>query len=138
MTVAVRCFPSNSTVNVEPAVEKSLSGNPNAITVLSCGEKVALLIQPTTNSANFIVYFVNPTDQTFRRATSTPGTAVVLAESITNSLVFQAQDFTGITLTNRQNNRVIHVTLEFYQPKRHRQIADYYKLETSVTRRTLE
>jgi len=98
----------------------------------------ALLIQPTTTSTNFIVYFVNPTDQTFRRTTSTPGTAVVLAESITNSLVFRAQDFTGTTLTNLQNNRVIHVALEFYQPKRQRQIADYYKLETSVTRRALE
>jgi prepilin-type N-terminal cleavage/methylation domain-containing protein len=105
------------------------------------GEKqqgAALLIQPTTNSANFIVYFVNPTDQTFRRATSTPGSAVILAESITNNLVFRAQDFTGTTLTNIANNRVIHVDLEFYQPRRHLQIAEYYKLETSVTRRSLE
>jgi prepilin-type N-terminal cleavage/methylation domain-containing protein len=94
-----------------------------------------LLIQPTTNNTQYIIYFVNPSDQTFRRTTSTPGSATVLAESITNNLVFSAQDHLGQVLTNNQNNRVIHVNLEFYQPKRHRQIADYYQLETSVTRR---
>jgi type II secretory pathway pseudopilin PulG len=102
------------------------------------GEKqqgTGLLIQPTTNSANFVIYFVNPSDQTFRRTTSTPDTATVLAESITNTVVFAAQDHLGNVLTNNQNNRVIHLNLEFYQPKRHMQIADYYKLETSVTRR---
>ncbi|MFO1515098.1 MAG: hypothetical protein U1F83_19700 [Verrucomicrobiota bacterium] len=105
------------------------------------GEKqqgTALLIRPTTNTANFIIYFVNPSDQTFRRTTSTPGSAMVLAESITNSLVFRAQDYRGNVLTNNQNNRVIHVNLEFYQPRRYMQVADYYKLETSVTRRALE
>lgn len=105
------------------------------------GEKqqgTSLMIYPTTNTANFINYFVNPSDQTFRRTTSTPGSAVILAEQITNSMVFQARNYQGTVLTNMQNNRVIHVDLEFYQPKRHLQTADYYKLETSVTRRALE
>lgn len=97
----------------------------------------ALLIRPTTNSANFIIYFVNPSDQTLRRTTGSPGSAVVLAESITNSLAFSAQNFSGTVLTNNQNNRVFHINLEFYQPRRHQQVADYYKLETSVTRRVL-
>jgi prepilin-type N-terminal cleavage/methylation domain-containing protein len=96
-----------------------------------------LLIYPTTNTANFIVYFVNQPDSTFRRTTSTPGTAVILANSITNTAVFAAQDYLGNVLTNNQNNRVIHFTLEFYQPGRFLQSADYYKLETSVTRRAL-
>ena len=97
-----------------------------------------LLIYPTTNKANFVIYFVNPSDKTFRRTTSKPGSAIILAETITNSVVFRSQDFTGTVLTNNQNNRVIHLNLEFYQPKQHLQIADYYKLETSVTRRALE
>lgn len=101
-------------------------------------EGTALMIRPTTNTASFVIYFVNPSDQTFRRTTSTPGSAVILAESITNSLVFRAQDHRGTVLTNNQNNRVININLEFYQPKLHRQVADYYKLETSVTRRALE
>jgi prepilin-type N-terminal cleavage/methylation domain-containing protein len=97
-----------------------------------------LLIYPTTNAANYIVYFVNPSDKTFRRTTSTPGNATALAGSITNSVIFRAQDYLGKVLTNNQNNRVIHLDLEFHQPKRQLQIADHYKLETSVTRRALE
>jgi prepilin-type N-terminal cleavage/methylation domain-containing protein len=118
-------------------------GNVNAgvFAALLDGEQqqgTALMIRPTTNSANFIIYFVNPSDQTFRRTTSTPGSAMVLAESITNSLVFRAQDYRGNVLTNNQNNRVIHINLEFFQPRKRMQVADYYRLETSVTRRVLE
>jgi len=98
-------------------------------------EGAGLLIHPTTNNANFVIYFVNPSDQTFRRTTSTPGSAIIIARSVTNSLVFRAQDYSGNVLTKNRNNRVIHVNFEFHQPKRHLQIANYYKLETSVTRR---
>lgn len=98
----------------------------------------SLLIQPTTNATEYIIYFVNPSDKTFRRTTSNPGTATILVGSVTNTVVFLAQNSAGNVLTNNQNNRVIHLNLEFYQPKRQMQVADYYKLETSVTRRTLE
>ena len=97
-----------------------------------------LLIYPTTNTTNFIIYFVNPADQTFRRTTGQPGTAEILADSVTNTLVFAAQDFSGNVLTNNDNNRVIHLTLEFYQPARFMVGADYYKMETSMTRRALQ
>jgi prepilin-type N-terminal cleavage/methylation domain-containing protein len=98
----------------------------------------ALMIRQSTNASKFIIYFVNPADQTLRRTASTPGSATILADSVTNSLVFSAQNHAGMVLTNDQNNRVIHVKLEFYEPRSHRQVADYYKLETSVTRRALE
>ncbi|MEY4917498.1 MAG: hypothetical protein RL616_1411 [Verrucomicrobiota bacterium] len=99
-----------------------------------------LLIYPTTNVANFTIYFVNAADQTFRRTIGLPsGTnTVILADSITNTLAFSAQDFSGNVLTNAANNRVIHVLLEFYQPERFLLDSDYYKLETSVTRRALQ
>ena len=97
-------------------------------------EGTALLINPTTNSANYILYFVNPSDDTFRRTTSTPGSATILAESVTNTMVFSAQSYLGKVLTNRPQNRVIRVNLEFYQARRHMQVADYFKLETAVTR----
>lgn len=97
-----------------------------------------LVIYPGTNTNNFIVYFVDSFDQTFRRTTSTPGSAAILAESITNAMVFRAQDIRGNVLTNNQNNRVIHLNLEFFQSPRYMQLAHYYKLETSVTRRALE
>jgi prepilin-type N-terminal cleavage/methylation domain-containing protein len=96
-----------------------------------------LLIQPTTNAANYIVYFVDPTDSSFRRTTSTPGTTTIVAQTVTNAMVFRAQDYLGNVLTNGQNNRVIHMTLEFYKSQPLLPEPDYFKLETSVTRRAL-
>jgi len=99
-----------------------------------------LLIYPGTNTTNYIVYFVNPADETFRQTVaSASGTnTVILADSVTNTITFSAQDFSGNVLTNNANNGVIHLTLEFYQPERFMLDADYYKLETSVTRRALQ
>jgi len=96
----------------------------------------SLLIYPSATSSNFIAYFVNPSDQTFRRSTSSPGSAVIVAETVTNTIVFQAENHLGQVLTNNANNRVIHFNLEFFQAHRHRRVAEYYKLESSVTRRT--
>ena len=69
--------------------------------------------------------------------TDQTGTAVILADSVTNTLVFSAQDLSGNVLTNIENNPVIHLTLEFYQPARFLLDADYYKLETSMKRRVV-
>jgi hypothetical protein len=96
-----------------------------------------LQIYPTTNTNSYILYFVNAADQTFRRTTDQPGSAVILADSVTNTLPFSAQDFLGNVLTNNSNSQVIHVVLEFYQPALFMQSADYYKLETSVKQRVV-
>ncbi|HEX4343256.1 MAG TPA: hypothetical protein VH255_07685 [Verrucomicrobiae bacterium] len=112
--------------------------NNNFVGLLN-GEKqegAALMIYPTTNSS-YVMYFVNPADQTFRRTVNGTNTSI-LAESVTNNAVFIAQSYDGSPLTNSQNNRVIHVTLEFYQAQHFLRAADYYKLETSVTRRSLD
>jgi len=97
----------------------------------------ALMIYPSTNDYTYFVYFVNSADQTFRQtvATTTATNTVILADSVTNTIPFTAQDFSGKVLTNNLNNRVIHFTLEFYQPARFLQGADYYRLETAMTRR---
>jgi hypothetical protein len=61
---------------------------------------------------------------------------VILARSITNSVVFTAQDCFGNVLTNSsQINRTFHLDLEFYHPKYFGVAADSFKLESSVTRR---
>ena len=95
----------------------------------------SLAIYPTSNLSNYVVYFVNPADQTLRRATDKSGSAVILAESVTNAVVFRAENHLGQVQTNKLNNRVIHFRFEIYHPRRYRQIADYFKLESSVTRR---
>jgi hypothetical protein len=95
-----------------------------------------LIIYPTTTTTNFILYYVNTVDKKFRRATNVRGSTKVLAQSITNEAgVFRGQDFAGNLLTNAQNNTVLHLTLEFYQAVRYGVPPDYFKLETSVTRR---
>ena len=97
-----------------------------------------LLIYPTTNTANFVVYFFNSTDQTFRRSTSAAATTTVLARGVTNTTVFRAQDYLGNVLTNSQNNRVIHFALKFFSAQPQLPTPDYYRLETTVTKRALE
>lgn len=87
------------------------------------------------NSSAFTVYFINQSDQTLRRTTSTPGTTTILAQSVTNSTAFSALDFAGNVLTNSGNNKVFHITFEFYQAQNLGTPADSYRLETSVTRR---
>jgi prepilin-type N-terminal cleavage/methylation domain-containing protein len=96
----------------------------------------SLLIYPTADTNNYIMYFVNLADQTFRR-TDQSSNSLVLADSVTNTLPFSAQDFSGTVLTNNNNNSVIHLILEFYQPASFMQDANYYKLETSVKQRVV-
>jgi hypothetical protein len=98
----------------------------------------AILICPTTNRASFSVYFLDPSDHTLKRTTSGGDEVQVLAHSITNNLVFQAQDCLGNVLTDNQNNRVIHMRFEIYQPQVQAPTPDHYTLETAVTRRILE
>jgi hypothetical protein len=96
----------------------------------------ALIIYPTTNTTNYIMYFVNPADRKFRRATSVPGSTRIVAQWVTNATdLFRAQDYLGNVLTNVQDNTVLHLKLEFYQAARFGVPPDYYELETSTTRR---
>jgi len=102
----------------------------------------ALQIYPTTNINSYTIYFVNSSDATFRRTVVAPsGTStVILADSVTNTMIFTAEslrDGSFQVLTNNQNNRVIHLTLEFYQPERFMLDPDHYRLETSVKQRVV-
>jgi len=98
----------------------------------------ALLIQPTTNATNLIVYFLNPADQSFRRSSIASATTTILAQNVTNTTLFRAQDCFGNVLTNSQDNRVIQATLELFQPQPWLPHGDYLKLETAVTKRRVE
>jgi prepilin-type N-terminal cleavage/methylation domain-containing protein len=93
-----------------------------------------------TNSTGLVYYFVNTSDETFRRTemVSSGTNTVILADSVTNTVIFSAQDFSGTVLSNNVNNQVIHLTLEFYQPERFTVGPDHYRLETSVTRRAVQ
>ncbi len=104
----------------------------------------ALQIFPTTNSTPFIRYFWDSTDTRFKRTSDGAGASVVVANFITNQIVFRAEDHLGNVMTNGQNNRVVNLKLEFYQIQYPivnigpGGLFDYYKLETRITRRALE
>lgn len=104
----------------------------------------ALQIYPTTDTNVFVRYYLDPVRQCLMRTTSGTGQVQVLAPYLTNRIAFLAEDCSGHTLTNDQNNRVIKMVLDFYQwefPVAQPGIGayyDYFHLQTRMTRRTIE
>jgi type II secretory pathway pseudopilin PulG len=103
----------------------------------------AVQIYATTSTNNFIRYF-RGTDDCLRRTTNGANSAVVMANWITNKVVFSSEDFAGNVLTNNENNRVIGLTMQFYQIQYpivkigSNQLYDFYQVRTKITRRMLE
>ncbi len=123
------------------------NGSLNSFTSIPKGQPQAgnaLQVFPTTNSTPFIRYYWDSTDTRFKRTTDGAGSSIVVANFITNQIVFRAEDHLGNVMTNGQNNRVINLKLEFYQIQYPivnigpGGLFDYYKLETRITRRALE
>lgn len=104
----------------------------------------ALQIYPTTNTANYIRYYMDTSAEQLKRITSSNTTAQVIANFATNQLAFAAEDFRGNVQTNNVNNRVIRLNLEFYQWEfpvasvGAGGMYDYYHLQTRIARRTIE
>jgi hypothetical protein len=98
----------------------------------------AIQIYPDSDTNVFIRYFWS-SNQTVKRLVSKYNTNTVstMATKVTNSFIFQAEDYQGTPLTNNQNNRVIAMTLNFYQPEYPggTKGSDFYHLHTKVTRR---
>lgn len=104
----------------------------------------ALQIYPTADTNTFIRYFWDAADNRLKRTTDGAASVAIVASSITNQNVFTAEDHLGNLLENNQNNRVIGLTLQFYQiqypivPIGAGQFYDFYQLRTKITRRALE
>lgn len=99
----------------------------------------AVQIYPDLNTNAFIRYYLG-TDQTIKRVvmrTNAPSSISTVASGVTNMVIFRAEDFRGTLLTNNQNNRVIAMTLQFYQKEYPGGVkaSDFYQLQTRVTRR---
>jgi hypothetical protein len=104
----------------------------------------AIQIYPTSATNAFIRYFWDGSDRRLKRTTNGLNYASVVANAVSNTVVFAAEDHLGNTLTNNQNNRVIGLTLQFYQLQ-YPAVAigsgglyDFYQLRTRITRRSLE
>jgi hypothetical protein len=100
-------------------------------------------IFPTTNFNAYVRYFWDSEDKRLKRTTNGETYVFIVANSISNSLVFAAEDYSGTILTNNENNRVIAVNLQFFQlqypsiPIGPGSIYDFYQLRTKITRRTV-
>ena len=104
----------------------------------------AIQIYPTTNTSAFVRYFWNTNTTQLERTTNGTTTFTIVANYITNSVIFSSENAFGNVLTNNENNRVISLKLQFYQiqypitrigPGNY---YDYYQLSTKMTRRVLE
>ena len=104
----------------------------------------AVQIYASTNLNSFVRYFWDASDRKLKRTTDAATYVSVVANSISNDLVFTAEDYNGVVLTNNENNRVIGLTLQFFQLQ-YPSVSigpgsyyDFYQLRTKITRRTLE
>ena len=104
----------------------------------------AIEIYPTTSTNNFIRYFWDAVDQRLKRTTNGASAVSIVANSITNQAIFSSEDFRGNILTNNENNRVIGLTLQFYQIQYPivmigpGQYYEFYQIVSKITRRALE
>lgn len=126
----VKIGTGNVSVFVECSINSTQQGN-------------AIQLYPTTSTNSFIRYFL-ASDTTLCRTTNGTTAKQVMASFVTNQMVFTSEDFKGNLHTNNENNRVIGLTLQFYQIQYPvvkigtNQLYDFYQVRTKITRRTLE
>ena len=116
------------------------SGQLNSFTEVTNGAPQkgnAVQIYPTTSTNSFVRYYWDSTDNRLKKTTDGTNALTVLANSITNSVVFTSEDYAGNVLTDNQNNRVIGLTLDFDQTE-FGKLFDFYRFRTKITRRALE
>lgn len=97
-----------------------------------------------TNKTDFIRYYWDTVDKRLKRTVNGGAAVMVVANSITNSMLFTAENFAGAVNTDNLNNRVIGMQLQFYQlefptvPIGPGSYYDFYQLRAKITRRALE
>jgi hypothetical protein len=134
----------------------STCGNPAlfaAITVPSVAQGNALQIYYTTNQGvPYSIYYLDmsiPGTNYLKQYTMSAASVAktnILVGYITNTIVFDAEDFQGNIVTNNpKNNQVYHLTLQFYQWEypigfiggKGFNAYDFYQLRTKVCRRAI-
>lgn len=120
------------------------NGNISGFTPIAYNELqrgTALQINLTTDTNSYIRYFYDQSTGELRRRTSATTSYHVVADHLTNSLFFQAEDYRGNVLYDGTHNYVIRTVLQFTQYQYPLTkvgpgyLYDYYKLEFKCTRR---
>lgn len=104
----------------------------------------AVQIYPTADKAIFIRYFRDDKDQNVKRVTDNSADISVLAQSVSNAVVFTCEDFSGRVLTNRQSSFAVGIRFQFcalpdtQAPVGPGNYYDSYQWQTRITRRAGE
>jgi type II secretory pathway pseudopilin PulG len=131
-----------------------VAGSPTsfiAIPGTNAAQGGALQIFPTTNATPYSIYYLDTSAATnYLREYISTGAATnitTLTGYITNTIIFDAEDFQGNILSNNlKNNQVYGLTLQFYQWEYPIAFVggiglnayDHYQLRTKVCRRALD
>jgi hypothetical protein len=130
-------------------------GDPTSFTPFSgtnSAQGGALQVFQTTNSVPYTTYYLDTSTSTnylkaYMVNSNSVASTTTLAAYITNTIVFDAEDFQGNIVTNNPaNNQVYRMVLQFYQWEypigfvggKGYNAYDYYQLRTRVCRRALD
>ena len=97
----------------------------------------ALRIWLAGNTNQFIYYFRDAGTETLQKRALGSSNAVIVAREVTNTVVFQLENFLGVLQTNNQNQTVVDVRLQMRQPSFRQNIEDSYRVRTKITRRAV-
>jgi len=75
----------------------------------------AIELYTTNDTSVFIRFFRDAADKKLKRVTSSATNATIVANAISNNIVFRAEDFSGNVLTNEEVNMVVAIRLEYYE-----------------------
>jgi hypothetical protein len=104
----------------------------------------AVQIYPSTATNVYVRYVWHSASTSLLRLTNGTTNATVIVTGLGSNTVFIAEDFAGNVLSNRQNNFVLHVTLQFTQLKYPNvsfgpsNLYDYYYVNTRIACRTAQ
>ena len=75
----------------------------------------AIEIYPSSDTNVFTRYYLDAAEKRLKRVTESSMSPEIVANAISNNLVFSGEDFAGTILTNNQNYMVIGVMLQYYE-----------------------
>ena len=91
---------------------------------------------PSTNSS-YIYYFQDTNTWTVKRMDLNSTQPLVIADQVTNLLVFTMENFSGTVLTNPQNNCVLSMLLQMRRATSVQGVSDTLQVRSKITRRNI-
>ena len=94
------------------------NGSAGSFTAITNGDPQignALEIYTTTNTSAYVRYYFDTNRGELYRYHSRDGTTKKIAEYLTNTMYFRAEDYRGNVQTTLSHKGVINVALQFYQ-----------------------